>query len=133
MEHRSKCFVCETRPRQNDSRFCSPCSDRIAADIRSKQKPQADKYLHYRGHWIGLFANGTDEDGIATFKAKYLCYAPLPAPEEMNAYLRHGIRPKSPKFRLAKTLNLDKWIEGFTRQQIKLLKAGVKRLTPVMV
>lgn len=101
-----KCIICERRPaREGLKGRCAVCNDRILKDIRSRKRPEPVKYLVYRGNVVGLFhKNGGD-----TLRAELL--------KRSEKYL-----PKS------RTINLDRYCEGFTREQIKKFKSCVLSL-----
>ncbi len=99
----TKCVVCERRPAR-DGAYCRNCADKIAAERRQNKREEPVKFLTYRGHVVGLYRNG---DG------------------KLIARLLRRNPDKLPK---SKTLNLNTYIEGFTREQIKRFKACVLQL-----
>lgn len=99
-----RCVICEKRPSLEGSGYCHNCNAQIEAEKRRKRRPAPVKYLVYRGHVVGLFPNGN-----GTLKAELL----KREPERL---------PKS------KVINLDRYCEGFDRDQIKKFKRCVLRL-----
>ena len=121
-----KCLICETKPRSQGV-YCHNCAAKVKSEEARRVKPKPDKYLHYRGQWVGLFADGVDEEGERLFKPMYLGYAPMP---ESGAKDRVG-RLLKPKYPMGKTLNLDVYLPGYTREQVKRMKAVVLKLSAI--
>jgi hypothetical protein len=117
------CLCCDRRLNGDTGWYCHNCLAKIAAETRCRIKSKPVKYLHYRGQWVGVFDNGVDAEGEPKLKTRYLGYFPLPNPDAK--------RKGKPKFPMAKTLNLDVYLPGFAREQIKRLKATVLRLSAV--
>jgi len=99
----TKCTICSQRPAKVDG-FCVPCNDRIEADRNRRKRPDPRHFLSYRGHVVGLFPNG---DGM------------------LKAYL---LRRNPERLPIARTVNLDSWCDGFSRERIKEFKACVLKL-----
>ena len=97
-----KCVICERRPANGDKGRCVQCHNKIVA--MSKAKVQPRRFLTYRGHVVGLYPNGK-----GTLTPKLL---------KRNA---DGL-PKG------KTINLNVYCQGYTRQMIKSFKACVLQL-----
>ena len=102
-----KCIICDKRPAANDRGWCSNCNAQIEAERKRRKPVEAVKLFHYRGSVVGLFPNG---DG------------------KLIARLLNMSLDRLPKSR---TLNLDRYCEGYTREQIKRFKATVLRLASV--
>ncbi len=102
-----KCIICESRPAVTDSGYCHNCAQKITADERNRKAPKPDKYLTYRGGVVGLFEDKDD---------KYRCEALTISAKRL---------PKT------KTVNLNRYCEGYTRQQIKAFKRAVLSLALV--
>lgn len=100
----AKCIICDKRPAANGRGWCANCTAQIEAERKRRRPVKATKYLHYRGNVVGLFPNGN-----GTLVARLL----------QSSFER---LPKG------KTLNLDKYCEGYTREQVKRFKATVLRL-----
>ncbi|MFH1485824.1 MAG: hypothetical protein ABIH46_07115 [Chloroflexota bacterium] len=115
------CICCGRYLNGDTGWYCHNCLAKITAEKRRRMKPKPVKYLHYRGQWVGVFDEGVDTEGETILKPRYLGYFPMSKDKS---------KVKS-KFPLAKTLNLDVYIPGFTRDQIKRLKATVARLSAV--
>lgn len=99
-----KCCICDRRPAANDRGWCANCTAQIEAERKRRRPVKATKFLHYRGNVVGLFPNG---DG------------------KLIARLLNMSLDRLPKSR---TLNLDRYCEGYTREQVKRFKATVLRL-----
>ena len=99
----TKCVICDERPARSEG-TCNNCSLKLKAEYRRKAKVEAKHFLTYKGHVVGLFPNG---DGM------------------LSARLLRRSAEKLPK---RKTLDLNTYIEGFNRDQIKRFKACVLRL-----
>ena len=96
---KSKCIVCGTRPQVTEKGYCGNCSSQIAA-TRNNRAPQPFQYLHWKGIVVGLIRDAAGKiHGEATKRS----LEKLPA---------------------GKVLNLDAYCPGYTREQIKRLKAG---------
>jgi hypothetical protein len=123
-----KCLICERKPRSQGV-YCHNCAAKVKSEEakRGNGKVKPDKYLHYKGQWVGLYHDGLDEDGERLFKPKYLGYAPMPEPGAKDGIGRL-LKPKHP---MAKTLNLDVYLPGYTREQVKRMKAVVLKLSAV--
>ena len=103
MARRKVCSVCFSAPAKIHG-HCHACHIRLANLRAESQNAQPVKYLTYRGYVVGLYPVGK---GILK-----------PRAETRNA-------DKLPK---AKTINLNEWCEGFTREKIKEFKACVLSL-----
>lgn len=103
---RSKCPICDVRPVTNGGRFCNNCQSGIDAETARRTPRKAVKFLHYRGTVIGLFPK-VKETGVLT------------------AELVKRDVSKLPKSR---TFDLDGYVPGFDREQIK----GFKRTCLVL-
>lgn len=102
-----KCIICDRRPRLNGSRYCQQCGSAIAAEEQRRKPQQPVKYLVYRGAVLGFFPNGGDE---------------------LKARLLRRSADRLPKSR---TIFLDTYCPGFTREQIKRFKRTVRVLAGV--
>ena len=99
----TKCVICERRPVHDKGR-CLQCSSTIKVAERRKQAQQPVKFLTYHGHVVGLYPNGG-----RTLKGRLLRRGPEHLPK-------------------LKTLDLNTYLHGFTREQIKAFKAAVLKL-----
>jgi len=106
-QYRTKCLICEVRPRYKGSKYCHNCGMAIAAESNGNGNAKAEKYLTYQGAIVGLFKNGKD-----TFK-----------PKIVNVSLK-GISK-------SKVIDLDNWCEGYTRDQVKAFKRCINILARV--
>ena len=98
-----KCIICERRP-ANGSGFCVQCGNKISAERKARAKNEPRYFLTYRGHVVGLFANGN-----GTLIPRLLKRSPDRLPKR-------------------KTINLNVYCEGYTRQKIKEFKACTLKL-----
>lgn len=98
------CVICDHRPRAEGSRFCHNCGRKLEAEARRRGNGQPYRFLTYRGHVVGLFENG---DG------------------KLRGRLLNREPAKLPK---GKTLDLNSYLPGFTRDQVKRFKAAVLKL-----
>ena len=99
----AKCVICSKRPAKVEA-FCIECNGHIEADRNRKRRPEPRHFLTYRGHVVGLFKNG---DGM------------------LKAYLLRRNPDRLPK---GKTIDLNRWCDGFSRDRIKEFKACVLQL-----
>ena len=98
-----KCVICDQRPARSGA-YCHVCEQRIQAERRRKQTPKPAKYIKYRGRAIALFPNG---------KGKLRAEAVRTSLERL---------PKT------KTIDLDTYVKGYTRDQVKQFKAAIAKL-----
>ncbi len=99
----TKCVVCERRPAREDG-YCHDCAGMIGADKKRGNGRLPVKYLVYRDNVVGLFPNGGGMLRPELLKLN---------PERL---------PKS------RTLNLNNYLPGFTREAIKRFKKCVLQL-----
>jgi hypothetical protein len=85
------------RPSNRQS-YCKQCTAQIEAEKRRKQKPRAFRYATYQGTTIEFHAVGK-----GVFKPQFCGVNPDTLPQKL-------------------LINLNKWCEGFTREQVKKLK-----------
>jgi len=96
----TKCVICDTRPAQ-DGGYCANCQAKIESDKNKRKADKPFRYLLYRDNVVGLYRRG---DGKLTPR---LC-------GRSPQYL-----PKS------KTIDLDHYCQGYSREVIKAFKACV--------
>lgn len=99
------CIICDHRPAKTGC-ICATCQSRIEADERNKNRKSKEKpikFATYHGHVIGFYRNG----GSLT-------------PRLINR--KPGGLPK----RI--TLNLNNYLPGFQRSQIKKIKTAILQL-----
>jgi len=99
----TRCIICERRPAR-DGAYCGNCAAKIAAQERQSKPEQPVKFLTYQGHVVGLYRNGNGK---------------------LTPRLLKRSADNLPK---SKTLDLNTYLEGFTREQIKRFKACVFQL-----
>ena len=100
----TKCVICECRPSHNGDGYCHDCTSRMDAQKQRAKTRQPQKYLTYRGIVVGLVTNG---------KGK----------------LSPRLLKRSPDYLPKRaTIDLNTYIEGFSRAEIKRFKACVLTL-----
>jgi hypothetical protein len=99
---RAKCPICDIRPINGNGKYCGVCFAAIAAQKAKKVKPS--RFLTYQGHVVGLVPN--NDDG------------------RLYPILLKRDPTKLPK---GKTLNLNAYLTGYDRNQIKAFKRCVLR------
>lgn len=99
-----KCVLCERRPAKTDDGYCTNCDQGLDAETRRRENNNPVKFLTYRGHVVGLYHNGG-----GSLIPRLLKRSPDNLPKK-------------------KTLNLNRYIEGFARAEIKRFKACVLQL-----
>jgi hypothetical protein len=100
------CVVCNRRPAVKGG-YCKNCLQKIEADKKLRGNGEAVKYVTYQGHVVGFYRNGGSNLIPRLLQRK---------PEGL---------PKG------RTLDLNSYIPGFTREQIKKLKACIFQLAEV--
>lgn len=101
-----KCAICERRPARTPESYCANCASQIDAE-RHKRAAQSDKpvkFLTYRSYVVGLYPNGN-----GTLKPQLLRRSPDNLPK-------------------TRTLDLNRYCDGFTRQEVKRFKACILQL-----
>jgi len=99
-----KCIICERRPARKDC-LCASCNDKINHERTARASNEAKYFLTYHGQVVGLYPSGN-----AMLKARLL--------NRSDSHL-----PKR------KTIDLNHYCDGYTRQVIKAFKACVLQLT----
>jgi hypothetical protein len=99
-----KCVICDKRPARTDKGWCLQCAENIKAQNKRRQPDKPERYITYRGHVVGLFKNGGGT---------------------LQARLVHIKPERLPKTR---TLDLNTYLDGFSRDQIKKMKRTVLAL-----
>ncbi len=97
------CAICGRRP-AGESGYCLNCIRKLEKERRHRRKPEPKHFLVYRDNVVGLFP-----DGDGTLRARLLNRSPK----------------KLPKM---KTINLDRYCPGYTREQVKAFKRCVLQL-----
>jgi hypothetical protein len=100
----TKCIVCHQRPGLNGNGLCHNCQQKVDSENKARQPDKPFRYVTYRGHVIGMYPSGN-----GTFKPRLLGRNPDLLPQ-------------------GTTLDLNHYIEGFSRETIKKLKATVLSL-----
>ncbi len=97
-----KCQICEKRPARTDKGMCVQCAGKIAS--ASKRRVEPRHFLVYRGNVVGLYPS----DG-----------------KRLKPQLLRRSAEHMPK---RKTINLDTYCEGYSRETIKRFKSCVLQL-----
>ena len=103
----TKCVICERRPGRTEHGWCLDCASKVEAERRHKVAEQPTKFLTYRGIVVGLYPNG---DG------------------KLKASL---LRRKAENLPKTKTLDLNTYLPGYTRQVIKSFKSCCLKLAAI--
>ncbi len=96
-----KCVICEKRPVKVNGQ-CVQCSGKIAS--MSKRKEQPRHFLTYRGHVVGLYPNGGKQ------------------------LIPRLLRCSAERLPKGKTVDLNHYCTGYSREVIKRFKACVLQL-----
>ena len=102
-----KCVICNRRPARTEKGYCANCNSKIEAETKHKAVEQPQKFLTYQGIVVGLFPNGN---------------------HKLVAKLLRRSAEGLPKDR---TLDLNRYCEGYSRKVIKSFKACCLKLTEV--
>ena len=98
------CVVCDSRPAVKGTGICHNCGKKIEAETRKAKAQQPVKYATYRGHVVGFF------------------------PNDAGALTARLLKRKAEGLPKNKTLDLNTYIEGMTREQVKKIKATILHL-----
>jgi len=98
------CAICNHRPKANGGRYCTNCQAKLENEKRRRKAEKPVKFATYRGHVVGFYRNG---NGMLT--PRLLQRKPEGLPK-------------------GKTLDLNHYIEGFSREQVKKLKSTILQL-----
>lgn len=98
---RAKCPICDVRPVNGNGKYCQACYDKMDAQ-RSKGKISPERFLTYQGHVVGLVPYASDG--------------------RLYPILLKRDPAKLPK---GKTLDLNTYLTGYDRTQIKAFKRCV--------
>ena len=102
----AKCIICGFKPRVEGLRYCTNCDSQIKSEKKRKGGDgfqHAEKFAVWHGYGVAFMLNG---NGRLT---------PVAVPASAI-----------PKLAKAKTLNLDTYLDGFSRAQVKKIKAAIK-------
>ena len=100
---KARCPICDVRPINGNGQYCKVCFDKIASD-KSKRKVAPQKFLTYKGFVVGLVLSPDD-----------------------NRLKPVALKRDPAKLPASKTINLDNYVPGFNRDQIKSFKKCVLR------
>ena len=108
--------MCDRRPKVNGGTYCRMCQRELDEAAQGRRQRcdawrQAWKFLHWNGVVVGLYPVGNDGDWLPMVKPRRLF-------KELH------------QLPMSKVIDLDTYIPGFTRQQIKGMKATLKQLAP---
>lgn len=99
----TNCIICG-KHRAPVHGFCHNCNAKIEAEKRQRAKARPEHYLTYRGFTVGLFRKDS-----GTLRAELLRVSPERLPK-------------------TRTLDLNTYLPGYTRETIKSFKACVLEL-----
>lgn len=107
-QYKGKCLICEKRPAKVGG-FCAICHSQIEADRARRRKAKVNpvKFATWRGMTIEFYRNGN-----GTLK-------PVASKRDLE---------KLPK---SKLIDLNKRVDGFTREQVKNLKRAILQVHKV--
>jgi hypothetical protein len=97
------CAICNHRPRANGGRYCANCQAKIDSEKQRRAAEKPIKYATYRGHVVGFHRRN-------------------------GKLVPRLLRRKPEGLPKGKTLDLNSYIEGFTRDQVKNLKSAILKL-----
>lgn len=97
------CIICNHRPAVAGA-YCHNCNAKIQAVRKRLKSEKPVKFATYRGHVVGFFRNGG---------------------KKLVPRLLHRKPDNLPK---RDTLDLNTYIPGFTREQVKKIKAVILQL-----
>lgn len=96
-----RCVICGERPASQKSAYCPVCNKSLKRNRAKRVRPTIEKFVVYHGFVVGLVRNGDHK-----YKGQLL-----------NRSVEN--LPKS------KTINLDQYCDGYTREQVKNLQRSV--------
>lgn len=99
------CAICDKRPPAKGQRYCANCQAKLDKEKRQREAEQPIKFATYHGHVIGFYRLG--KDGILVPRL---------------------LRRKAEGLPKGKTLNLNEYIEGLRRDQVKKIKTAILQL-----
>jgi len=101
------CAICGHRPVKGGHRFCTPCQDKIDKDVRSRKADQPVKYATYRGHVVGFYH------------------------DRGNKLVPKLLMRKAESLPKGRTIDLNHYCDGYTRDQVKKIKHAILQLAQV--
>ncbi len=110
------CLICGYRPRAKGSKYCQQCGGHIESEWNYCKPKEAKYYVRYREYAIAFMPNGKNDAGDQT-------YYPTPFYGTWNDNLRN----------VEKWIDLNRYVDGMTREQVKRLKKTVLRVHNVGV
>jgi len=124
------CTICNRRPRPKDNSrlHCRPCNTSIkgyAAAQRAKRRsaltywPQYWKVFHWKGHVVGARVEKHGKTRLSGDTPVILVYI--------------GWGYKLDRIPKSKLTDLDSWIQGYTRAQVKLIKKSFRAVCPTRI
>jgi hypothetical protein len=97
------CAICNHRPKAPGGRYCANCQAKLDKENRLRKAEKPVKFATYRGYVVGFY-------------------------RQNGALVPRLLRRKPEGLPKGNTLNLDHYIEGFTREQAKNLKSAILQL-----
>ncbi|MHB8084391.1 MAG: hypothetical protein ACYDHZ_01000 [Dehalococcoidia bacterium] len=101
-----RCLICEKHPAKTHG-LCLNCYNKAEKQARADRPETYYRFAQYRGTVVGFFRTGR-----ATFVPRLLQRNPATLPK-------------------SKTFDLDGYVQGFDRTQIKKIKAAILQLTSI--
>ena len=98
------CVVCDHRPARVAG-LCTNCNAKVESERKRKADQEPFRFVTYHGHVVGMFPNGRDGN-----------------------YIPRLLKREPDKLPKGRTINLDHYCEGFTRDQIKKMKRCILAL-----
>jgi hypothetical protein len=96
-----KCVICDERPAFSGSPYCHNCNAQLEADKRRRGNGKPFKFATYRGQTIAFYQIG-------------------------NGKLRYSLVQRKPESLPKRdTLDLNTYIHGFEREQVKRIKSAI--------
>jgi hypothetical protein len=97
------CAICNHRPKAEGGKYCTNCQAKIDKEKSLRKAEKPFKYATYQGHVVGFYRH----DGVLVPRL---------------------LRRKPEGLPKGNTLNLDHYIPGLTREQVKNLKSAIFQL-----
>ena len=99
------CIICDRHRSVRGQSICHNCQAKIDAEKHAHRGETPFRYATYRGDVVGFYRNG---EGKLT--PRLVGRNPASLPENI-------------------TINLDTYVEGMTREQVKKIKTAIAQLT----
>jgi hypothetical protein len=97
------CAICNHRPEAPGGRYCANCQAKLDKEKRLRKADKPVKFATYRGYVVGFY-------------------------RQNGALVPRLLQRKPEGLPKGITLDLNHYIEGFTREQVKNLKSAILQL-----